>query len=436
MRRLSDLRFLLHGGPVGWLAAAALLAAAILAILVLLAVARREGRRRPGPLAAACAASLAAGLAASWWMAADARRRMIAIALGLADPTHAPIPKADIDWIGATETTSLALLAAGTGLVACASLLGPSALLAAALPRGPLRGAPGRAALAVTLSALALALGLGLLRRADATDALTTTTLASPAQLEQLAATSDGPYAGARAHVLVVATLGLAATALTSIRRSPDRAHPSVPRAPIASVAALVLGVAAFAATRGTAHDARHPIPPDAAEHLGCPSGPEGPDVLPHAPRSEALMDGPLVRLHPGEAVLDGVFLESPDALARALREKNELWSRITGRPSSVRPPLLVVAPAHLAIAEASPWLRAIAQSFGPRLAMVVREPARRFSTRTLGELSSSPHCGALHVTLGLEGPPLSTFRTWGDLARQAAASGATAANALRVHVR
>jgi hypothetical protein len=58
--------------------------------------------------------------------------------------------------------------------------------------------------------------------------------------------------------------------------------------------------------------------------------------------------------------------------------------------------------------------------------------PERRFATRTLGELTATPHCGGIPLRLDPAGRSVTGYPTWGDLVHE----GGEGSAPLRVRLR
>jgi hypothetical protein len=416
---LHELMGLRHAGPAGWIAGAGWIAAAVASVALLRRTALRPGAPW-GRLGAATLACSGAGLAACVWVVAGARRRMLAVALGIDDgPVHV-----DLRWLGAFESTEVALFVAGAGLLWCASLLALAVIASAARAEGRLRGSPRRLALALTIAGFAAVMGLAATQTSGATARAWGERMAPWDLLRALVSAADAPLAAAWRRIVVVAVIGWIAGALAS-RRARER--PFGRGAAIGAVAVFVLGLAAFAATRGMAGDAHHPIPSDRLDYLGCPVLALDPQGLPIGAGSEPLGESSILELHPGEAILGGQTapLESPADLDELLRKRRELWVQVTRRPERSMPPVLVVAPAFLGTVEIAIWLRGIEQHLERGFIVVVAEPERRFPTQTLGELTATPHCGGILVLLDPAGRALTSVPTWGDLAAERGDGGA-----------
>jgi hypothetical protein len=410
-------RFLILRQPVAALAAAGLFGAALLSIAVVIRAARSPSAPW-GRLTALAAASFGIGLAACGWMLAAARFRMLAIALGLEDPTSAPPAKVDLRWLGAVESTYAALVAAGTGLIAGAALLALTAVVAAVPARGRLRGAPRRLVLLLAVAALAASMGNALVRAGTATQELLRWEVPFGERGQAFVAATAAPIEAARVEVAAVAVLACLVSALVTRRRgSAERAFGR--RARVGGGVVLALGLAAFVATRAMAYDGRHPLPFDRVEH-GCLFQALSPG-MPAAAAGEALVEGPVLDLHAGEALIDGRALDSPDDLTTWQSHHQALWQDLTHRPASAMPRVLVVAPAYLGTLEVAIWLRALEPPPGGGFTAVAVEPERRFTTRTLGEITASPHCSAIPLRLDPEGRPLTRWVTWGDVVDAAA---------------
>lgn len=156
---LVEIMGLRHAGLAGWVAGTAWAAASALSVALLVRTARRPGGHW-GRLATTLVACIGFGLAASAFLLARARRRMLAIALGLEDPALELPAKFELQLFGALELTEITLFVAGAGLAFCSLVLALTAIFSAAHAEGRPRSAWQRLALVLSVAGLAAAIGL------------------------------------------------------------------------------------------------------------------------------------------------------------------------------------------------------------------------------------------------------------------------------------
>jgi hypothetical protein len=406
-----------HAGPAGWVAGTAWIAASVFAMVLLFRAARGSSRplHRLATSAVACAC---VGLAASVFLLAGARRSMLAIALGLEDPARDPPGRAIVRWFDAIELTGMTLFDGGVALACCVVLFALGAIASAVRVERPLRSDPRPRALVHTAAALALAMALGAARTGAALLAALDLHRTEPfgSMEESSLRVLGAPLAGARAHVVVIAAVGWIAAAWLSLRASDRPLHRHVAAC---AAAFFVIGLGAFAATRGMAYDGRHPIPRERVGNLYCPDDARGPLELPVAAGGEPFAVTSWLTLRPdGAFISPGVSPKSPAHLDELLREQRDYWMKVTHRTASEMRPMLVAAPDGLSTAEAAIWLGAIEEHLTRGFVLVVIDPERRFPTRTLGEVASTPHCGGIPVILDPTAPLLTSLPAWGDLVR------------------
>jgi hypothetical protein len=422
---LAEAMGLRHAGPAGWVAGAAWIAASAFAVALLFRAARGSSRSL-GNLATLTVACAGVGLLGSAFVLADARRRMLAIALHLEDPARDWPDQAPLRWFGAIESTRITLFDAGVGLAFCAASLALCAFLSLARAGGlpawgtpesdPRRGgSPRRLAIVLAVAALATTMGLDAMRVSAALAVEQGTGLGGGPSLQSLAQCVDAPLADARAHIAAVAAIGWIVAAGACLRAR-ERTFGRL--AGLGAGGVFILGVLAFVATRRMAYDAHNPIPIDPIDPRGCPVTVFDPRTLPVVEGGEPDSPAQILELRRGEALLDTVSAPEPAELDEMLRRRRDLWVQVNHRPTSGMPSVRIVAPEILGTVEVAIWLRAIEEHLGGGFILVGVEPERRFSTRTLGELSGTPRCSGIPVQLDPAGPSLTSYPTWGDVAR------------------
>lgn len=419
-----------YAGLAGWVAGTAWIAASMCAMVLLFRAVRGSSApsRRLAMSAVACAG---VGLAASVFLLVGARRSMLSIGLA-PDPRRYTQDWAGVLWFYALEHTGLTLFDGGVGLACCAVLLALGAIASAVRAKSPLRGNPRPRALVLTAAALAVAVALGATRMGAALLAALDRPRTEPfGSMEESSLRALGaPLADARVHVVVIASIGWIAAAWLSLRASDRPLHR---RVAAWTAIVFVVGLAAFAATRGMAYDGRHPIPRERHGNLYCPADARGPLALPVAAEGESFADSSWLTLRPGAAYISpGGKPRSPGHLNELLREERDHWMEVTHRPASEMRRMFVDAPDRFSTAEAAVWLGAIEEHLARGFILVVIDPERRFPTRTLGEVTATPHCGGIPVILDPAGPLLTSYPTWGDLVR--GRGDARAPIAIRLH--
>ncbi len=231
-------------------------------------------------------------------------------------------------------------------------------------------------------------------------------------------AEAGAPIVSMRGLVLLAA--GIASVAILGLAWL-DRRRPSLPRgAPRAAGALFAAGLAAFASTRGVAHDAGHPPPLlelDAGLYLQVPAGRAA--ALPPAGACDRdVVDGPLMSLEAdGRWQVDGMRMSDIAEVAAILSAKRGLWMQI--QPDRPFPGLLQAAiPAATPLAEVAPVVE-IARGAGfTSIAALEVLPAQTWPTRTLGDLAYLPRGCWVKIDIDRRLP---REGTWGQLVRAAA---------------
>lgn len=414
---LADLEALGEAGLEGWVAGAGWIAASFLSGAVAYRTVRWHGRSS-AKLTTIAMACLGASVAGCAFVLVRGRQRMLAIALGSEGPAREQPNWGPLGWLGSMEATESALFVAGVGIAVCGSLFALCAIISAARaservsrPAGWSLGIVTR----LTLAGLAVAMGLAATRVTAEPVACWAAYVWPTERLQAWASTVAAALADARTHIVGVAVFGWVAGALGSRRaREPQWRW----RGAIGGGLVFVVGVAAFAATRPMAYDVGRPIPNNSER--GCPVVGVEARTLPVMPRGEPQPEGLRLELYPGEARLADSLgpTGSPAELDERLRRQRDLWFGVVRRPTGARPHLLVVAPATLPMAEAAIWLRAIEGHLvrGFTVVVIVVESGRRFSTRTLGELTERSVCSGIPLRIDPVGRLLTSYPTWGDL--------------------
>ncbi|HVK66983.1 MAG TPA: hypothetical protein VM694_21005, partial [Polyangium sp.] len=198
-------------------------------------------------------------------------------------------------------------------------------------------------------------------------------------------------------------------------RRAPKEAVTRDPEALVALGAAVfAFGLAAWLGARGMAYDARHLVPAPEAHDVYC-TGWGGPPAssLPPAGPCDPGVRAPTLTLD----VEEGLYLDHKRVKLAKLGEalRNE---RKRDGDTSEDPVLLVGAPADTPMATLLPILAAVEKDFGGQIALLRARPEQSLSTATLGEVSMQRRCCSHRLRMAPNGTPLSTYTTWGDVAR------------------
>jgi hypothetical protein len=188
---------------------------------------------------------------------------MMGIALLTIQGSRALLPdprqKVDLTSLLRLQGESAGWTLVGVGLVILAALWGAVGLLQAR--REPREAAP-KIAATVAIAAIVSVLGASLIRfgaelNAEFTQPARNAEMAPSARHQELVARGD-PLLQGRSALLFVAAIGAAGIVIAARRRP---GSPPLPQHLGASVGLFAIGLAAFALTRGVAHDAHHPPP-------------------------------------------------------------------------------------------------------------------------------------------------------------------------------
>ncbi len=228
------------------------------------------------------------------------------------------------------------------------------------------------------------------------------------------------------ARLGVAAVAGVSWLTLLAGRRRELLRATSPPLARTAT-ALLVLGVGSFVATRGMAWDASHLVPLDAPNEGGCyPRLPKA--STPVAPTDCVALEAPILEIALDAAIVDGTRLTRPEEVSEVLQKKVELWRQLN--PGQPFPALLIVqASVQTEPRVMLPWLAAASRAGFGSFAVYMQVPLIPLPTRTVGTLHKQ-RCCARVVLVDSAATPLSSFATWGDVAR------ATHGRALSVSLR
>jgi hypothetical protein len=392
-------------GPLtlGILGCGLILALALLGAALLV---RPDARRVLWGLAWAEVTCLSTALLLTFALVTASRRRLAV-----------PPSPADVGaWAGAVADSEEALLVTGATLGVVAVVLAAAVLVAALR----LRTSALRAATLFFAACLVGVTALGVVRRATAL--MTLGFHGTPIERHEVAVTAAARLDQARDAALALTVVGALILAAAAAWDRVGEAKPMRRSAKLGSAAVLLLGIAAYRGTRAAAADAAHPILPHAPGEVDCPASPGVARSLPAAVTCDFWPDGPVLEIGAGSAMLDHVAL-TPEAIGRELADQRTRFVAMLGGPRRL-PPLWVtlVAPATTPLAELVPYFQVLRDSLGRSIAIVGVTPERTLSSRTLGDLSPGPRCCATPIRFTAGGVPLSTFATWGDLARAAAA--------------
>ena len=410
-------------GPLtlGMLGCALVLALAVLAAALL---DRPAAGRALRALAWAEAACLSPALLLALALVTAARRRLVAI-----DHPNGPYPftAGPGVWLRAFEEAEATLLVAGASLGVIAVVLAAAAIVWAV--RGGSGGlGPGAVFFAALLPGVT---ALGVVRRAQAmahTPPECSRNLG--ACLQEMYASAAAPLDEARLSVVVLAAAGAVMLAGAAVWIASRAEEPGRPRSRLGAALVLLLGLAAYRATRPLAADGARPFPSPEPGEAECPAPPDLARALPPEGLCDGWLDGPVIQVRGGRALLDGVAL-TPDDVGKSLAGKRGLLAAMRGARPMPRLWATLVAPGSTPLAELTPYLLAVRDGLRGDVAIATVRPDRAVSTRTLGELTTGPLCCMTPVHLADDGVPLSAFETWGDLARAAAGARDTLAVAV-----
>jgi hypothetical protein len=178
-----------------------------------------------------------------------------------------------------------------------------------------------------------------------------------------------------------------------------------------------VLGLGAIVATRAVRWDAAHPMPPDDPNLDNVPVRAELETSLPLAASDCLAINGPFLEPARDEVRVDGTRITRLEEVAEIFANKAELWRQLNpGEAFSGT--LAVLAPSQARTDELLPWLSAASRGGYRRLAVYLRAPVVVLHTKTLGTLRKQRYCARTIDLSGSIACPLSSFPTWGDLAR------------------
>ncbi len=283
--------------------------------------------------------------------------------------------------------------------------------------RGP-REAAARIPWVVALASIASVIEVALLHYAGELRASFTTEWIAPVARHRILVEAGAPLDQGRSALLVAA--GVAAAMILILARG-ERWKPAPPRTLIASAGIFVLGLAAFALTRGAAHDARAPLPfidGEISSWLGLggfsvtelPPGQRCTPGVPDHPTIEVSGRGPHGRL----ARVGRAEVASSAELRGALESRKQLWSQLN--PGKQFPGHFeAMIPAEAPMDEVAPFLAA-ARAAGYLVFDVIEAmPRQTYMTRTRGEITYEPRLCHVPIQSGLELPRQGT---WGDFAR------------------
>jgi hypothetical protein len=215
-----------------------------------------------------------------------------------------------------------------------------------------------------------------------------------------------------RKILIFVAALA-AVGVLFAARRA--RPRPAVRREISAAAGLFAAGLAAFALTRGAAHDALHPLP----FWDGSAAGWLDDDTVAALPPGEkctlGLQDQPsIVGGEDGRFRLNSAPPQDPAELQEKLESSKALWLQVQpGKRFEGR--LEAVIPAHASIAVVAPIVAAARAAGYAGLDVIEALPRRTYVTRTLGEISYRPRVCHVPIKADVELPRQGT---WGDFVR------------------
>jgi hypothetical protein len=214
-----------------------------------------------------------------------------------------------------------------------------------------------------------------------------------------------------------VGIAGIAACAVVAMGDA-RRGYAVTRRSSIASALLLLLGVAVFAATRGTAADAQRGV-----WHLEavrrCPPETVVATVSIWAYPCAPLIEAPVVVLRDGGHSIDSGPMSPDSELIAALRNKVKLWKEINPRrdfPGNV----IVIAPDKTLVRA---LLLARLHEVGfHRVQLVTGAEPQRLETATIGSFEYRSQCCGIELELDPTAPRFSPDATYEDLLRAAGA--------------
>ncbi|MDC0740359.1 hypothetical protein [Polyangium mundeleinium] len=410
---LWDLQDLLAAKPFGPIAVVAFCVSLVtsLALVVAALFARRSGATKTTRVLM----TLTFGTFA---LGAFAVSRVLANAhAAILDPTLSP-EKMGWAWGKAFTEIHAAWLVLGLGLVPIAVFSGASFAL---LTRraGALRPFTVAAALACALGA---ATGVGVSYHFDTTNVRLGLFCGSVEDRNKcildLQQEGRDVSSTARVVILALATLGSGLLVVVSRRnrKEPDARDPEGMLSLGAAVFAF--GLAGWTGARGMAHDARHPLPLPAGHEGYCSAWNLPPATsLPPAGPCDGSDDALEVAIDEGGIRIDGVHTADVADLLVVLENKRKLY-HLVQQKELVNPIVVIASPADTPMASLVPILAAVQNDYRGRVAILGAHPEGRVSTATLGEVTLRRRCCWSKLRMAPDGAPLSTYATWGDVAR------------------
>ena len=229
----------------------------------------------------------------------------------------------------------------------------------------------------------------------------------------------------ARVVILALATLGSGILVVVS-RRNTKELDTRDPEGMLSLGAAVfAFGLAGWMGARGMAHDARHPLPLPAGHEGYCSEGILPPAIsLPPAGPCDGSNDALEVAIDEGGIRIDGVRTADVADLLVVLENKRKVY-RLVQQKELVDPIVVIASPADAPMASLMPILAAVQNEYRGHVAILGAHPERSVSTATLGEVTLRRRCCWSKLRMAPNGAPLSTYATWGDVAR-AASEGAS----------
>lgn len=187
--------------------------------------------------------------------------------------------------------------------------------------------------------------------------------------------------------------------------------------------AVFALGFALFFATRGMAHDARHPLPQRVEREEVCPAtksleyADTAPVLLAKYPCQKPC-DGPEVYIHPDGAFVDGVKVADLDELALVLKNKRALRDQLRSDKEPTSFTVVIAAPDDMPSEDVEPWVATAKRAYGGEILALGLRPGTRISTATVGELNLAPGCCCTPIHLEPGHQPFPSHAKWGQVAR------------------
>lgn len=298
----------------------------------------------------------------------------------------------------------------GAGLVLLAALWGAFGVIWARRDRS---GSRARLAAAAGITAIVGVTGLSLLQGWITSRSFTVNPewMLPERRYEAIVHLGD-PLVHGRWALIFVALVAAAAILLAA---RGERRPAASPRETSAAAGLFVLGLVAFALTRGAAHDALHPLP----FWEGSAAGWLDPDTVAALPPGESCVPGaqdyPILELGgDGRARVNGGPWGDAAQLLKKLEDMKQLWSQV--QPRKRFPGHLGAAiPEKAPIAAVAPLFEAAHTAGYDDLEVIEALPRRTYVTRTLGEITYRPR--VCHVPLQAA-VALPRQGTWGDFVR------------------